>query len=301
MQISSPLIFFGNERLSSGFTPSGAPTLQALSDNGYKVAAVVVNHEVGRSRKVRELEIELVAKKNNIPVLLPENLTSIKQTLIDYDPIMGMLVAYGKIVPQAIIDIFPRGIINIHPSLLPLYRGPTPIEQALLDGASETGVSLMKLVKEMDAGPIFAQSKVKLIGSESKQELTNELLSLGSQLLIEHLPAILHGTLSPLEQQYENATYTKLLSKSDGTIDLKKSGLQLEREIRAFQTWPKSKIKLYDKYNIIVIKSRAAKNADDGSLVIKCGGGTFLEIQELTAPSGRVMSSEDFLRGYNKN
>lgn len=299
MKPSSPIVFFGNERLSSGFEPKGAPTLQALIDNGYHVAAVVANYQEGTSRKARRLEIQDVAEQHNIPMLLPDKLADIHDRLVAMQPTAGVLVAYGKIVPQSIIDIFPHGIINIHPSLLPHYRGSTPVEQAILDGATQTGVSLMGLVKAMDAGPIFGQTTMQLSGNESKAELTEKLLLAGGQLLIQKLPAILDGSLKGTPQDDSKATYSRLFTKADGMIDLSKPAEQLEREIRAYLTWPKSRLNLFGQ-DIIVTKSRVVQNETDGPLVVAAGKNTYLEIQELIAPSGRTMSGADFLRGYKK-
>lgn len=299
MKASSKIVFFGNERLSSGFDPQGAPTLEALVKNGYEVAAVVSHYEPGTGRKARPLEIKEVADRYNIPVLLPEKLSSITQELQDLGADAGVLVAYGKIVPQSIIDIFPRGIINIHPSLLPQYRGSTPIEQAILDGAATTGVSLMQLVKQMDAGPIYAQTEITLGGFETKQELTRTLLLLGSDMLIKNLPHILDGSAQPKPQDEAKATFTSLLSKQDGVFDFNKPAARLEREVRAFAVWPKSRAELFGQ-PVIVQKARFAQNATDGVLVIACGQNSYLEILQLTAPSGRTMSGADFLRGYKK-
>jgi len=299
MTKSSKIVFFGNERLSSGFNPQGAPTLEALIKNGYEVAAVVSHYEPGTGRKTRPLEIKEVADKHNISVLLPEKLSSVSGELRQISADVGVLVAYGKIVPQSIIDIFPRGIINIHPSLLPLYRGSTPIEQAILDGAPKTGVSLMGLVKQMDAGPIYDQTELILTGSETKQELTRTLLLLGGEMLIKNLPSILDGSAKPTSQDEAKATFTRLLTKQDGALDLKKTATQLEREVRAFAVWPKSRTVLFGQ-PVIIQKARVAKAAADGILVITCGHGSFLEVLQLTAPSGKTMSGADFLRGYKK-
>lgn len=299
MTASSRIVFFGNERLSSGFDPQGAPTLEALIKNGYDVAAVVSHYEPGTGRKTRPLEIKKIADKHNIPVLLPEKLGSITEELKKIGADVGVLVAYGKIVPQSIIDIFPRGIINIHPSLLPTYRGSTPIEQAILDGAPKTGVSLMGLVKQMDAGPIYAQTEVALSGTETKQELTRTLLLLGGDMLIKNLPHILDGSAQQSRQDEAKATFTRLLSKQDGVLDLQKTAIQLEREVRAFAVWPKSRLELFGQ-SVIVQKARVAGSATDGILVVACGQDSFLEVLQLTAPSGKTMSGADFLRGYKK-
>src|SRR5262249_13615486 len=160
-------------------------------------------------------------------------------------------------------------IINIHPSLLPEYRGPTPLETAILEGADQTGVSLMKLIKEMDAGPVYAQEKVKLNGQETKQQLADKLLKTGGQLLLEHLPGILDGSLEPLVQDQTNASYTKLLKKEDGIMNLGQPAEILERQVRAYAGWPRSRTKVFGQ-SVIVAKARLAKNQTDGALVLKC-------------------------------
>lgn len=298
MTKSSNLIFFGNERLSTGFEPNGAPTLQMLIDNGYKISAVIANYEKGTSRKARVLEIAEVAQKNNIPVLLPEKLLDIKDQLISYDATAGILAAYGKMIPQSIIDIFPCGILNIHPSLLPKYRGSTPIEQAMLDGAQETGVSIMGLVKAMDAGPIYAQQVVSLCGNETKQQLTEQLLQIGGKLLLQILPKALSGTAKTTLQNEAEATFTKQISKTAGYINWQETAQTIERKIRAYAGWPKSKTSLFGN-SVIITEARVATDKDDGLLVIPCKQG-FIEIKRVIAPSGRTMDANSFLRGYHK-
>jgi methionyl-tRNA formyltransferase len=296
MPSSSKLIFFGNERLATG-VETEAPTLKALVEAGYDIVAVVSNQSQAQSRQARELEIASVAHAYHIPVLLPEKIVDIKRKLINYHAHAAVLVAYGKIIPQEIIDIFPKGIINIHPSLLPEYRGPTPIEQAILDGKSHTGVSLMKLAKEMDAGPVFAQEKVSLSGNETKQELADTLLNKGRELLLANLVAILSDSLKPVEQNSSKASYTQLIEKLDGIMDFSKPAEVLEREVRAYVGWPKSRAQIFG-HECVLTKARVAKNENDGDLLIECFG-SYLEIQELIAPSGRKMSGADFIRGYN--
>jgi methionyl-tRNA formyltransferase len=299
MSQSSRIIFFGNERLSTGFQPDGSPTLKRLVDNGYNVVAVVVSHHESTSRKQRGLAIKDFADQHGIPVLSPEKPADIVEDLQALKPDIGVLAAYGKIVPQTVIDIFPHGIVNIHPSLLPKYRGSTPIEQAILDGVNETGVSVMLLVKAMDAGPTFEQRKVSLNGNETKNELTKSLLDMGGEMLIKNLPGILNGQLQPTLQDESKATYCRILTKASGHLNTNEPATLLERQVRAFTEWPKSRIELMGQ-PIIVTRARIASSNDDGALVITCGENTFLEIQELVAPSGRKISGADFLRGYRK-
>jgi methionyl-tRNA formyltransferase len=295
----SKLVFFGNERLATGLSHTSTPTLKALIENGYEIAAVVSHYHEGRSRKPRPLEIAEVAKAHNIPLLLPENLHEVKQQLKDLDAEAAVLVAYGKIIPKEIIDIFPKGIINLHPSLLPKYRGPTPIEQVILDGVKETGVSIMQLTAKMDAGPVFMQEKLSLAGNEQKAELAEKLLELGSRIMLEVLPKILDGSLEPEPQNDANATYTQLLKKEDGSVEWHKPAEVIERQVRTFLGFPKSRAKILDQ-EVIITKVRIANSKEDGYLVLECQPG-WLEIQELTAPSGRNVTGAEFLRGYSKH
>jgi methionyl-tRNA formyltransferase len=299
MSKSKKLVFFGNERLATGITSTNVLTLKALLNNGYEVLAVIANFNEGRSRNSRKLEIAEVAKQHSIPVLIPTHLHDIKDDIKAMNADFGVLVAYGKIIPKEIIDVFPHGIINIHPSLLPQYRGPTPIEQAVIDGVGKTGTSIMRLVAAMDAGPVYTQEKITLSGNESKLELANKLLGLGSRLLVDNLPSILSGALSPTPQDDSKATYTHLLNKDDGNVDWQKPAELIEHEVRAFTGFPKSKAKILDR-DVIITKSRVAKNKDDGDLVIECQPG-WLEVREIIAPSGRSVTGAEFIRGYSKN
>lgn len=297
MSSKPKLVFFGNERLATDIA-TDCPTLRALVSAGYDVAAVVTGHNDGTSRNKRPLEIAQVAHAYHIPVVMPEKLSRIEDKLRGFKAKAAVLAAFGQIIPQAILDIFPKGIINIHPSLLPELRGSTPVETAILNGFDQTGVSLMKLVAEMDAGPLYAQRKIFLSGSETKPQLAEKLLAVGSELLMENLADILNGKLEPKVQDETGVTYSRLLTKQDGHLDFKEPVEDIERKIRAFLGFPKSRAKIHG-HDVIITKARVAGGQSDGELVIKCQPG-FLEILELTAPSGRIMSGADFQRGYRK-
>lgn len=298
-------VFFGNERLATGVTTS-APTLRALINGGYNIAAVVSNYSIGTSRQSRELEIQKVAEKHGIPLLLPKSVNDISEQLKAYNADVGVLAAYGKIIPQSVIDIFPKGIINIHPSLLPLHRGPTPIESVILNGDKTTGVSIMKLVKDMDAGPIYTQQRIELTGTETKQGLTDRLLGLGSQMVIEVLPKIIDDSLAPKPQDRAVATYDNLMSKKQGEIDWNKSAVQLEREIRAYALWPQSHTNLA---GIDVVITKAHSVPSDGTpgsididkdhklISIFCGRG-YLCIDRLKPLGKSDMGVASFIAGY---
>lgn len=290
------IIFFGNERLATGVTTT-TPALKALVAAGHDVKAVVANYERGTSRNSRILEIQVTANELGIPVVLPDKPITVIEQLKSYGADIAVLVAYGRIVPQAIIDIFPKGIINIHPSLLPLHRGPTPLESVLLHGDRRTGVSVMQLVQAMDAGPVFAQKEVALKGTETKQELADMLLHIGSSMIVELLPGILDDSVTAEAQDEQSATYDSLIKKEDGKIDTSKSAIALEREIRAYAGWPKSYTVLAGK-DVIITKAHVSKSCETNELGIKTAED-YLIIDALKPAGKSEMSAKEFLRGYN--
>jgi methionyl-tRNA formyltransferase len=303
---SATIVLFGNERIATGVTTT-APTLQKLQDQGHTIKMVVANNQQQASRKQRQLEIAVVAEAHNIPVVSPSRLRDISDTLKECKADIGVLVAYGKMVPQEIIDIFPMGIVNIHPSLLPLHRGSIPLESVILAGEEQTGVSLMGLVKKMDAGPVYAQEVIDLKGRETKQELADLLLDIGSDLLVENLPRIIDGTLIPYEQDDSKATYDMLITKQDGRIDWSKPAIDIEREVRAYAEWPKS----YTQWGIleaVVTEAHVSDHAGpsgtsfvDGRLpAVYCGTGS-LVIDRIKPAGKQEMTGEAFLAGYKQH
>lgn len=301
--MSNKIVFFGNERLATGVSTT-VPILQSLIAAGYDVRAVVSQFELGKSRKPRELEIAVVAAQHNIPVLLPNKLSDIADELRAMDAVAGVLVAYGKIVPQSIIDIFPHGIINIHPSALPLHRGPTPLESVILSGETSTAVSLMSLGAKMDAGPIYAQTPVALTGTETKQQLADQLLAVGNNMLLEHLPAILSDALTPAEQDDSLATYDKLITREDAVIDWQQPAVQIERQIRAFAYWPKSRTTIGDREVVITAAHVIPGTGTPGVMWLQekqigmHTGDGILVIDQLVPAGKNPMSGSDFLLGY---
>lgn len=302
--MANRLVFFGNERLATGVTTT-APTLQALAAAGYQIVAVVVAQNEGQSsRQARQLEIAQVAAQLDIPVLQPTKLTDIQDQLEDLKADIGVLAAYGKLVPEEIINIFPVGIVNIHPSLLPKHRGSAPIESVILEGAKETGVSLMKLVKEMDAGPVYAQEVIPLDGKETKQALSDSLLNTGKDLLIKHLPAILDGSLPGEAQDETNATYDERITKEVSSLDPTKPAAELERAVRAYAGWPRSRIQL-GTTEVIVTQAHVSEISGtpgtlwlaDRQLGVHCQAGT-LVIDALIPPGKPEMPAAAFLAGY---
>lgn len=298
------ILFFGNERLGTGL-PTTAPTLRALIAEGYQITGVVVaQNKSSSSRSARELEIVHIANQHKIPVYSPAKLSEFEDELKAMNAEVGVLVAYGKIVPQHIIDLIPKGIINIHPSLLPKHRGPTPIESVIRHGETHTGVTIMQLSAKMDAGPVFVQQSVDVPPTIGKVELSSQLQLLGVQLLIDNLPAILNGSLSTTPQDDASATYDQLIKKSDGLLDFNKSALELEREIRAYAIWPRSRTTI-GKTEVVITSAHMSDGTgpkgvvwrDGKELGIYCSQGILL-IDELVPIGKKVMPASAFIAGY---
>jgi methionyl-tRNA formyltransferase len=302
--MSKKILFFGNERLATGVSTT-TPALQALIGHGYDVAAIVVAQaDTGKSRQARPLEVAAVAKQHNIPLLSPVNLVAARDELAAYGADAAVLIAYGKIIPPEVLGIFPAGIINIHPSLLPLHRGSTPLENVILGGAHETGVSLMKLSEKMDTGPIYAQETLPLSGKETKQDLADRLSAIGTDMLLQDFPAILDSSLDPTPQDKTGASLDPHISKADGVIDWSKPASRLEREVRAYAGWPRSRTSLGGTDVIITAAHASEGSGTPGSLQIDgkqlgiyCGQG-MLAITSLIPAGKREMPAEAFLAGY---
>ncbi len=289
---SKTLVFFGTEDFS-------LVSLRHLVDVGYNVVAVVTkpDSKKGRGHRLSTSKVKDFATERGIPVWQPENLGDIEDDISNLDNPAGVLVSYGRIIPKSIIDLFTPGIINVHPSLLPHYRGPSPIEAAIKNGDKTTGVSIMKLSPDMDAGPLYAQEALRLQDHETQPELHDKLGAMGAKLLAKTLPDILNGKIKPTEQDHTQATYCQLLTKNDSELNPKTMGaFECERKIRAHLTYPKSRLYLYGQSRIIT-KAHVSRHART-ALDFLCQDGAYLCIDELIGPSGRRMTARDFINGY---
>lgn len=290
---SKTIIFFGTEEFSLA-------ALTGLIEAGYDIAAVVTkpDSKKGRGHHLTPPSVKVLANRHNIPVWQPTKLSEITENIKALGEITGVLVSYGKIIPQSTIDLFTPGIINVHPSLLPKYRGPSPIESAIKNGDKTTGVSIMQLSAAMDAGPVYVAKQYALNGAETQPELYTALAKTGTELLLETLPQIIDGSLQPTPQNEEAATYCKLLQKTDANLNLAEhTAVESERLVRAHFSFPKSKLAFRD-HTIIVTKAHVS-DIKKTPLDFVCRDGAFLSVDELIAPSGRRMSAEAFLRGYS--
>lgn len=223
-------VYFGTPRVASD-------TLEILIERGFVPAIVVTSADAprGRGRALTPSETKTLALTHGIPVITPEKLdaeviASIRAYGCDY----AIVVAYGKIFPETLIAAFPLGVLNVHYSLLPKYRGATPLEAALLAGDTETGVTIQKMAKELDAGDSIAQKATEIWSLETARELRPRLITIGATLLIDTLPAYLAGDIVPIPQDASLSSRARKLSKEDGCLSLNASALVNWNTYRAY-------------------------------------------------------------------
>lgn len=294
--MKTPIIFFGTEDFS-------AISLQQLIDDNFNIVGIITkpDSKKGRGQKIQPPKVKIIGEEYNIPVLQPQKMNEIIDFIHNFDKPAGVLVSFGRIIPQNIIDLFTPGIINVHPSLLPKYRGPSPIESTIFNGDKKTGVSIMSLSKEMDAGDVYIQEEFPLKGNETSSELYNTCGKIGAEMLINHLPAIMSAKMTANPQNESEATYCQLLKKSDAILNPEtQTAEQAERQIRAFEIFPKSKIQIGENLLIVSSAKVANENSNNSPLTIKFSDGKFLQIEKITAPSGKQMSAESYINGYLK-
>ncbi len=298
--ISQKIIFFGTEDFS-------LTALTGLIEAGYPIAAVVTKPDSrsGRGQKIAQPLVKVLASKHNIPVWQPEKLKDITDQIKALQPVAGVLVSFGKIIPQSTIDLFTPGIINVHPSLLPLYRGPSPIESAIKNGDTKTGVTIMQLSAAMDAGPVYLTKEQPLKGTETQPDLYHTLSIVGTDLLLEALPRILSLELQPTPQDDARAVYCELIKKSDGDIDWDQPSTVIDRQIRAYRQWPQSRT-TFGTIDVIITSVHASPSSglkagemrvDNGHLSVGTVDGS-LVIDRLKPIGKKEMPIQAFLDGY---
>ena len=228
--------------LFAGTPDFSVPPLQALLDSSHEVVAVYTQPDrpAGRGRKLRASPVKELALAHDLPVEQPVSLKDpdAQTRLAAYRPDLMVVVAYGLILPQAVLDIPQRGCVNIHASLLPRWRGAAPIQRAILAGDEETGVCLMQMEAGLDTGPVLACARCPIGEADTAGELHDRLAAMGGELLAERLDDILAGRLEPMPQDEARATYAEKLSKAEAEIDWTRPGREILRKINAFNPWP---------------------------------------------------------------
>jgi methionyl-tRNA formyltransferase len=217
-------------------------SLEVLINSAYEVVAVYTqpDKEAGRGRHIISSPVKELALYRGLEVMQPETLKdgSVVAHIASLKPDLIVVAAYGRIIPSEILNMPEFGCLNVHPSLLPYYRGSSPIATAILQGDEVTGVTIMLLDKGMDTGPILAQKSVSISVEDTTGSLTVRLAQVGAQLLVEALPQWLEGKITPQPQDEGRASYTKIISKEDGELDWHLTALELWRRVRAFDPWP---------------------------------------------------------------
>ncbi|HNP88035.1 MAG TPA: methionyl-tRNA formyltransferase [Kouleothrix sp.] len=288
--------------------------LRALAaDPRYQLVGVVTQPDrpTGRGRIAEAPPVKRAALELGVPVLQPITLRDVDavEQLAAWRPDAGVVAAYGEILRRNVLAIPPLGYLNIHPSLLPRYRGPTPVPAAILNGDSETGVTVMQLDSKMDSGPIFAQQRVPLDPDARTGPLTHALFELGSHMLCDVLARYADGSLVPTPQDDAQATYCKMLQKQDGFIDWNTPAVQIERMTRAYDPWPGAQtIWQSQPFKIIAARPNLSWRGTElpGSLLLQPGniavatGSGALELLTVQPAGKRPLPAADWRNGLHR-
>lgn len=296
------VIFMGTPQLS-------AEIFRSLLDAGYNIVGVFTqpDKKVGRKQTFEKSPVKTLGEEKNIPVFTPRRLDEVTiKEMRELQPDLIILIAYGKILPQAILEMPKFGAINIHPSSLPKFRGPSPIQNALLAGEKKTGTTIMKMDAGIDTGDILAQEELKIDANDTYAELEQKLLNLSKKLLLKTLPKWVNGEIDPQQQDDSQASYCRMIDKNDGRIDWNDSAETIYNKYRAFRVWPgiftswnNKRIKL-NRINFISGDSGSRKNGEifenNGTICVQAGIGAIelLEIQMEGKPNTRIA---DFING----
>ena len=291
-------------------TPDIAATcLQKIMADGYEVVGAYCQPDrpKGRGMKLVAPPVKEVAMAAGIPVFQPENFRDDEtvEQLQHLQPDVVAVVAYGRILPQRVLDLVPNGFINIHASVLPQYRGSAPYQWAVLDGLEETGVSAQFMVHAMDAGDVIGVSKTRIGPDETAGELLDRLAVLGAQLLSDTLKKFEQGTLESVSQDERKVTMAPMLDKSMCPIDWTKTAQQVHNQVRGLHPWPVATMELQGKKFKVHATKIIPGSGKPGEILgltktglqIACGEGA-VEVISLQAEGGKRMAAPDYFRGH---
>jgi methionyl-tRNA formyltransferase len=301
----SPLNFGGKIRVSE----------EKLIDGGYEVAVVYTQPDkaAGRGRVVEEPPVKKAALRHNLTVLQPENFKSAetKRQLLELKPDTIVVAAFGQILPRSVLEIPAFGCINIHPSLLPKYRGVAPVPAAILNGEEFTGVSIMLMDKGIDTGPVLTSVHVPVLQQDTTETLMQKLANTSAQLLLDTLPGWFRKEITPQLQNNGEATYTKMLTKEAGEIDWKLPAVQIWRQVRAYQPWPGSYTRWQGKQLKILeavpltgeVTGEAGTvlnvNKNEAAFGVVTGNG-ILGVKKVQMEGKKAVTADEFLRGQRQ-
>ena len=293
-------------------TPDFAvPSLQKLLDAGFEVCAVYTQPDKpkGRGHKLQAPPVKELALQHEIPVFQPTSLRKeeVQQELQSFQPDVIVVVAYGKILPKAVLDLPRLGCINVHGSLLPKYRGAAPIQWTVINGDGIGGVTTMFMGEGLDTGDMLLKAETPVGAEETAGQLFDRLKDLGADLLLETLEKLEQGTLTPIPQNEEDATHAPMLSKELSVIDWSKPARELHNLIRGLNPWPSAysyldgkKLKIHAS-RVVEGSGEAGKAfAKDGNLLVYCGEDA-LELTEIQTENGKRMDGKSYLLGHPLN
>jgi methionyl-tRNA formyltransferase len=294
-------------------TPNFAvPTLQKLVDAGFPVRLVLTQPDRprGRGLELAPSPVKECALQLGIPVLQPDKIKNnqeLRANLASLKPEAIIVVGYGRIIPQWMIDLPPLGNLNLHASLLPKYRGAAPIQWAIANGETATGVTTMRINAGLDTGDILLQKQMPITSEDTSESLAPRLADIGAELMVETLMGLHSGTLQPRRQDDSRATLAPILRKEDGSINFSRTAQDIYNRLRGFQPWPGA----YTSFREKQLQVRKAKLADpemnlspgkllleEGCLAVGCGSGTALQLLEVQPEGKKRMSALDFANGY---
>ena len=297
-------------------TPASAlPVLEALLVAGHEIRRVYTQPDrpAGRGREVEPSAVKHSALQQGLAVSQPAIWRSAEALaeLAAMAPQVIVVAAYGRLLPPQVLRVPPKGCLNIHPSLLPRYRGPSPVVTAILEGEKRTGVTVMLMDEGMDTGPILAQRTVEVTSDDTGGSLTHRLFEEGGRLLVETLPLWLEGKLVPVPQDASQATVTRRITKEDGQLDWAQPAERLWRQVRALDPWPGTyttwRGKLLKVLEASVLPAPVqgasglvvvAEHDRQPVLAVATGEGTALVLSRLQLEGRRPLSAEEFLRGH---
>ena len=293
-------------------TPEFAvPSLKELIKSpSFSVLAVFTQKDKAKGRKlaVTASPVKKLAQKENIPIYQPEKIKEAKDLIKNLKPDLLVVVAYGQILPEEILNISKYKCINVHASLLPLYRGASCISAPILNNDKYTGVTIMEMDKGMDTGNIIRQEKIKLDGQVSAGELHDKLAKLGADILIPSLLDYCQGKIKSKKQEDKKATYVKLTKKTDGKINWQEPAYIIDRKIRAYQPWPGTYCQLDDNQTLKILEAKLSDDKETlkpGEVKIKNKqllvgtGQANLTILKLQKSGQKPLKAQDFILGNN--
>jgi methionyl-tRNA formyltransferase len=287
------------------------PSFEALLQAGHELAALVTqpDRERGRGRVLAPPPLKPVAQRRGVHVLQPARAREpgLLEELRSLAPELQVVVAYGQILPRAVLDVPPRGTLNVHASLLPAYRGAAPIQWAIVNGETETGVTTMLLDEGLDTGPTLLARRTPIGPRETAGELETRLARLGAEALLDTIRGVQDGTLVPVPQDPARATHAPLIQKQDGAIDWRMPAEAIARRVRGFHPWPGAYARL-DGRILKVLRAEPAQTAlgaapgtvaavEPDSIVVACGAGSSLALLEVQPESRRPMPASAFAAG----